>query len=165
MLKYAFTFCLYTCSLFAWGQDAKFWHWKDLEKEGVHGVSLFKAQQLLIESKLKPTPIVIAILDGGIDTNHHQIRPLLWNNPKEIPGNQIDDDKNGYIDDIHGWNFLGNATGQNVDKASDEKSRIYHRYKNEFKQEELDSVNWDAKKKSTYTSWRQAAAGIAAAHC
>ncbi len=160
MLKYAFTFCLYTCSLFAWGQDAKFWHWKDLEKEGVHGVSLFKAQQLLIESKLKPTPIVIAILDGGIDTNHHQIRPLLWNNPKEIPGNQIDDDKNGYIDDIHGWNFLGNATGQNVDKASDEKSRIYHRYKNEFKQEELDSVNWDAKKKSTYTSWRQAAAEI-----
>jgi len=160
MLKYAFTFCLYTCSLFAWGQDAKFWHWKDLEKEGVHGVSLFKAQQLLIESKLKPTPIVIAILDGGIDTNHHQIRPLLWNNPKEIPGNQIDDDKNGYIDDIHGWNFLGNATGQNVDKASDEKSRIYHRYKNEFKQEKLDSVNWDAKKKSTYTSWRQAAAEI-----
>ncbi len=160
MLKYAFTFCLYTCSLFAWGQDAKFWHWKDLEKEGVHGVSLFKAQQLLIESNLKPTPIVIAILDGGIDTNHHQIRPLLWNNPKEIPGNQIDDDKNGYIDDIHGWNFLGNATGQNVDKASDEKSRIYHRYKNEFKQEELDSVNWDAKKKSTYTSWRQAAAEI-----
>jgi len=160
MLKYAFTFCLYTCSLFAWGQDAKFWHWKDLEKEGVHGVSLFKAQQLLIESKLKPTPIVIAILDGGIDTNHHQIRPLLWNNPKEIPGNQIDDDKNGYIDDIHGWNFLGNAAGQNVDKASDEKSRIYHRYKNEFKQEKLDSVNWDAKKKSTYTSWRQAAAEI-----
>ena len=160
MLKYAFTFCLYTCSLFAWGQDAKFWHWKDLEKEGVHGVSLFKAQQLLIESKLKPTPIVIAILDGGIDTNHHQIRPLLWNNPKEIPGNQIDDDKNGYIDDIHGWNFLGNSAGQNVDKASDEKSRIYHRYKNEFKQEKLDSVNWDAKKKSTYTSWRQAAAEI-----
>ena len=160
MLKYALTLCLYTCSLFVWGQDTKFWHWKDLEKDGVHGVSLFKAQQLLIDLKLKPAPIVIAILDGGIDTNHLQIKPLLWNNTKEIPGNHLDDDKNGYIDDLHGWNFLGNAAGKNISKASDEKSRIYHRYKSEFKQDNLDSVNWDLKKKQTYKIWQQAAAEI-----
>ena len=158
MLKYALTLCLYTCSLFVWGQDTKFWHWKDLEKDGVHGVSLFKAQQLLIDLKLKPAPIVIAILDGGIDTNHLQIKPLLWNNPNEIPGNHLDDDKNGYIDDLHGWNFLGNAAGQNINKASDEKSRIYHRYKSEFKQDNLDSATWDLKKKQTYKIWQQAAA-------
>jgi len=157
MYKFILTLFLYTCSLFAWGQDAKFWHWKDLEKDGVHGVSLFKAQQLLLDLKLKPTPIIIAVLDGGIDTAHLQIEPLLWNNPKEIPGNAVDDDKNGYIDDVHGWNFLGNAAGENINKASDEKSRIYHRYKNEFKKDNLDSASWDLNKKQTYKIWQQAA--------
>jgi hypothetical protein len=158
MYKFILTFFLYTCSLFAWGQDATFWHWKDLEKDGVHGVSLFKAQQLLKDLKLKPTPIIIAVLDGGIDTTHPQIKPMLWNNPKEIPGNGLDDDQNGYVDDVHGWNFLGNAAGENINKASDEKSRIYHRYKNEFKKDKLDSAAWDIKKKQDFYTWQQASA-------
>jgi len=160
MRRLILTIFLYTCSLFAWGQDAKFWHWKDLEKDGVHGVSLFKAQQLIKDLKLKPSPVIIAVLDGGIDTAHIQIKPLLWNNPKEIPGNALDDDKNGYIDDVHGWNFLGNAAGENINKASDEKSRVYHRYKNEFKQDKLDSTSWDLTKKQAYKIWQQAAAEI-----
>jgi subtilisin family serine protease len=157
MSKFILTFLLYTCSLFAWGQDTKFWHWKDLEKDSVHGVSLYKAQQLLLDLKLKPTPIIIAVLDGGIDTTHPQIKPYLWNNPKEIPGNALDDDKNGYIDDLHGWNFLGNTNGENINKASDEKSRVYHRFKNEFKQANLDSTSWDLTKKQTFKIWQQAA--------
>ena len=64
------------------------------------------------------------------------------------------------MDDLHGWNFLGNAAGQNINKASDEKSRIYHRYKSEFKQDNLDSTIWDLKKKQTYKIWQQAAAEI-----
>jgi subtilisin family serine protease len=158
MRRLILTIFLYTCSQIVWGQDAKFWHWKDLEKDGVHGVSLFKAQQLLTDLKLKPTPVIIAVLDGGIDTAHNQIKPLLWINPKEIPGNALDDDKNGYVDDLHGWNFLGNAAGENINKASDEKSRIYHRFKNEFKQDYLDSASWDAKKKQDFYTWQQAAA-------
>jgi subtilisin family serine protease len=160
MSKFILTLLLYTCSLFAWGQDAKFWHWKDLEKDGVHGVSLFKAQQLLLDLKIKPTPIIIAVLDGGIDTAHPQIKPKLWRNPKEIPGNALDDDKNGYIDDLHGWNFLGNANGENINKASDEKSRVYHRYKNEFKQDKIDSTSWDLTKKQAFKIWQQAATEI-----
>ena len=160
MYKFFLTLILYTCSLFVWGQDTKFWHWKDLEKDGVHGVSLFKAQQLLVDLKLKPIPIIIAVLDGGIDTTHPQIKPILWRNPKEIPGNALDDDKNGYVDDLHGWNFLGNAAGENINKASDEKSRVYHRYKNEFKQDKLDSTSWDLTKKQAYKIWQQAAAEI-----
>lgn len=158
MFKFILTVCLYSFSMMALGQNAKFWHWKDLEKDGVHGVSLFKAQQLLLDLKLKPNPVIIAVLDGGIDTNHVQIKPILWSNAKEIPGNALDDDKNGYIDDVHGWNFLGNAAGQNINKASDEKSRIYHRYQSEFKQDQLDSTAWDASKKQTYQMWKQAAA-------
>ena len=160
MYKFFLTLLLYTCSLFVWGQDTKFWHWKDLEKDGVHGVSLFKAQQLLVDLKLKPIPIIIAVLDGGIDTTHPQIKPILWRNPKEIPGNALDDDKNGFVDDLHGWNFLGNAAGENINKASDEKSRVYHRYKNEFKQDKLDSTSWDLTKKQAYKIWQQAAAEI-----
>jgi hypothetical protein len=60
------------------------------------------------------------------------LKNKLWTNPKEIPKNGVDDDKNGYIDDIHGWNFLGGKDGQNIDKAADEKSRIYHRFKSQF---------------------------------
>ena len=160
MLKYVLSFCLYTCSLFAWGQDATFWHWKDLEKDGVHGVSLYQAQQQLMNLKIQPTPVVIAVLDGGIDTSHQQIKPFLWRNLKEIPGNQIDDDRNGYIDDVHGWNFLGNALGLNINKAAAEKARIYHQYKNEFKQAIIDSTNWDQKKKLSYKMWQQAATEI-----
>lgn len=158
MLKYGLTLLMYTCSLFAWGQDTQFWHWKDLAKDGVHGVSLTEAHQKLIALKLTPTPIVIAVLDGGIDTSHPQIKPFLWKNAKEIPGNQLDDDKNGYVDDYYGWNFLGNAHGVNINKAAAEKSRVYHRYKKEFNQAALDSSQWNQEKKKMYLTWKQAAA-------
>lgn len=158
MLKYGLTLLMYTCSLFAWGQDTQFWHWKDLAKDGVHGVSLTEAHQKLTALKLTATPIVIAVLDGGIDTSHPQIKPFLWKNAKEIPGNQLDDDKNGYVDDYYGWNFLGNAHGVNINKAAAEKSRVYHRYKKEFNQAALDSSQWNQEKKKTYLTWKQAAA-------
>lgn len=158
MLKYGLTLLMYTCSLFAWGQATQFWHWKDLAKDGVHGVSLTEAHQKLTALKLTPTSIVIAVLDGGIDTSHPQIKPFLWKNAKEIPGNQLDDDKNGYVDDYYGWNFLGNAHGVNINKAAAEKSRVYHRYKKEFNQAALDSSQWNQEKKKTYLTWKQAAA-------
>lgn len=158
MLKYGLTLLMYTCSLFAWGQATQFWHWKDLAKDGVHGVSLKEAHQKLISLKLKPSPIVVAVLDGGIDTSHPQIKPYLWKNPKEIPGNQLDDDKNGYVDDFYGWNFLGNANGNNINKAAAEKSRVYHRYKKEFNPSTLDSSQWNQEKKQAYLIWKQAAA-------
>lgn len=85
------------------------WHWKDYDQDSIHGISLLKAYQLLSTLSIKPTPIVVAVMDGGIDTNHLALKPKLWVNGKEIPGNGIDDDHNGYIDDIHGWNFLGEA--------------------------------------------------------
>jgi hypothetical protein len=56
----------------------------------------------------------------------------MWVNPKEIAGNGIDDDKNGYVDDVHGWNFLGGKDGRNVGKDSYEAARVYHRYKSKF---------------------------------
>lgn len=52
--------------------------------------------------------IIVAVIDTGIDVNHEDIKNNLWKNPGEIPGNGIDDDKNGFIDDVYGWNFVSN---------------------------------------------------------
>lgn len=50
--------------------------------------------------------IVVAVIDTGIDPDHSDLFPNLWRNSKEIPGNGIDDDRNGYVDDIWGWDFV-----------------------------------------------------------
>lgn len=136
------------------------WHWKDYQKDTVHGISLRQAYQYLATINNKPSPIIVAVMDGGVDTNHMDLKSKLWTNPKEISSNGIDDDKNGYVDDIHGWNFLGGKDGQNIDKAADEKSRIYHRYKSQF--ENITDTN-DLKtelQKNQYHVWKQTAKEI-----
>ena len=96
-------------NLVAYGQDAKppkNWYNLDLEQDGYLGISTYKAEKLLLKGK-SHVPIVVAVIDGGVDIDHPGISPYMWTNVKEIPGNGIDDDHNGFIDDIHGWNFLG----------------------------------------------------------
>ncbi len=133
------------------------WHWKDYDQDSIHGISLLKAYQLLSTLSIKPTPIVVAVMDGGIDTNHLALKPKLWVNGKEIPGNGIDDDRNGYIDDIHGWNFLGGSNGENINKAAAEKSRIYHQYKSLYEIANLDTTQFTKAQLNNYRIWKQAA--------
>ena len=82
------------------------WQNLDLKSDGVFGISTEKAYKDIIKGK-KSSPIVVAVIDGGIDIEHEDLKKVLWVNQKEIPGNGIDDDKNGYVDDVHGWNFIG----------------------------------------------------------
>ena len=84
----------------------KSWSFMDLAKDTVPGMSVDKAYDEIIKNKKGKTTIV-AVIDSGIDINHEDLQNVIWTNPNEIPNNGIDDDKNGYIDDIHGWNFLG----------------------------------------------------------
>jgi len=77
---------------------------------------------------LKPQPIIVAVLDSGVDIDHEDLKNKLWTNEDEIPGNGIDDDGNGYIDDVHGWNYLGNSLGINVDQDTLEVTREYKKY-------------------------------------
>ena len=86
------------------------------------GMQTDKAYQLL-KSK-KPKAVIVAVIDSGVDIEHEDLQGKIWTNEKEIPKNEIDDDKNGYIDDVHGWNFLGNKKGQDLDAARLEKTRI-----------------------------------------
>jgi subtilisin family serine protease len=140
--------------------SSKNWHWKDFNKDSVHGISLLKAYENLATINKRPTPIIVAVLDGGIDTNHIELKPRLWLNSKEIPNNGIDDDHNGYVDDIHGWNFIGGKDGRNIDKAADEKSRIYHKYKSVFENITDIAQLKTAEQKSLYQIWKQAALEI-----
>jgi subtilisin family serine protease len=74
--------------------------------------------------KKKSTTVIVAVIDSGIDIEHKDLKGKIWTNTDEIPNNGIDDDNNGYIDDIHGWNFLGSPDGKNQDGARLEKTRI-----------------------------------------
>jgi len=82
------------------------WQNLDLQQDTVFGISTEKAYTTLLKDK-KPHPVIVAIIDGGVDTAHEDLRQVLWSNPKEIPGNGIDDEHDGYIDDVHGWDFIG----------------------------------------------------------
>ena len=138
-------------------QSAKNWQWKEFEKDSVHGISLAKAKQILNQLPQIPSPIIVAILDGGIDTNHIDLKSRLWTNRFEIPKNNIDDDHNGYIDDLHGWNFLGAKDGQNINKLPSEKARIYHAHKALYEHQLIDTTILDKKSKKQYQNWLTAA--------
>lgn len=106
------------------------WYNLDFQKDGVMGISTEKAYELL--KGRKSTPVVVAVLDSGVDIKHEDLKDVLWTNPKEIPGNGKDDDGNGYIDDVHGWNFLGNAKGENVTYDNLEVTRLIRLYEPKY---------------------------------
>jgi subtilisin family serine protease len=86
------------------------WQNLDLKTDSVFGISTEKAYNELLKGK-KHVTVLVAVIDGGVDVNHEDLKKVIWNNPKEIAGNKKDDDKNGYADDIHGWDFIGSAKG------------------------------------------------------
>ncbi len=108
------------------GPTPKDWHMLDPEVDRFYGIGVEKVYQTILQNKPAKKEVVVAVIDSGIDTTHEDLKPVLWRNKKEIPGNGIDDDQNGYVDDIHGWNFLGGKDGRNVGKDSYEGARVYH---------------------------------------
>ncbi len=110
----------------------KQWHQQDQATTGFYGISLDKAYGFLKTKKLKSKQVLVAVIDSGIDTLQEDLKPILWTNPREIPNNGIDDDGNGYVDDIHGWNFLGGKDGRNVTKDSYEAARVYNKMKEKY---------------------------------
>ena len=109
--------------------DLKRWSHLDLLKDSIPGMSVDKAYEMLLKDK-KSTTVIVGVIDSGVDIAHEDLKANVWTNSKEIAGNGIDDDNNGYIDDIHGWNFLGKATQENLEmtriiKKGDDGSEMY----------------------------------------
>ncbi|MEJ6982541.1 S8 family peptidase [Pedobacter sp. P351] len=105
------------------------WQNLDLQRDGVMGISTERAYELL---KGKPsTPVVVAVIDGGVDEEHEDLKAVMWKNTKEIAGNNKDDDKNGYVDDLYGWNFLGSQDG-NVRYDNLEVVRLVRKLKDKY---------------------------------
>lgn len=87
------------------------WFNLDLVENGFFGISTEKAYRDILKDMKPKQKVIVAVIDGGVDINHEDLKDVLWTNKKEIPGNGIDDDGNGYIDDVQGWNFIGSKKG------------------------------------------------------
>jgi subtilisin family serine protease len=103
-------------------------NWWLLEaRDGFPGIAAERAFRELLAGRAPRDTIVVAIIDSGVETVHPALVPYLWRNPGEVPGNGTDDDANGYVDDVHGWSFLGGPDGRNVEHDTYEVTRLYAR--------------------------------------
>lgn len=139
-------------------QYYKGWHHGDLDSNAVYGTSTERAYKELIKNTQPRKKIIVAVIDSGIDTVHEDLKPVLWVNKKEIPNNGIDDDKNGYKDDVYGWNFIGGKDGRNVGKDSYEGARIYYQLKKLFGADSINEKNLDEEKAVQYRLYKKVAA-------
>ena len=120
--------------------ELKTWPHRDLLTTGYPGISLAEAYKALKGRKAQT--VIVGVVDSGVDINHEDLKSIIWTNPKEIPNNGIDDDKNGYVDDVHGWNFLGEINQDNLeyvrilkkgDTSDPDYKRAEEKYDKEFK--------------------------------
>lgn len=120
-------------------EQYKHWGHADLLTDTIPGMSVIKAYQDILNER-EGKKVIVGVVDSGIDINHEDLKNVIWVNEDEIPGNGIDDDKNGFADDIHGWNFLGASNDENLEmtrivKRGDNGSDAYKSAKAEFDKE------------------------------
>lgn len=109
-------------------KDLMTWYHKDFASTNVYGVNTQNAYKFLEAKGLKPKTVIVGVLDSGVQVDHPGLIKNIWTNPNEIPNNGKDDDGNGYIDDVHGWNFIGGKNGDVYDDNL-EVTRVVKKYK------------------------------------
>ena len=109
-------------------KDLMTWYHKDFSATNVYGVNTQNAYKYLEAKGLSPKPVVVAVVDSGVEVDHPGLIKNMWKNVNEVPNNGKDDDGNGYIDDVYGWNFLG-GKGGDVDVDNMEVTRVVKKYK------------------------------------
>jgi subtilisin family serine protease len=126
------------------------WFLLDPETDFFQGVSAERVYNTLLKGKPSRT-VIVAVIDSGVDIFHEDLKDVIWVNPKEIPDNDVDDDKNGYVDDVHGWNFIGGKNG-NVNEDTYELTREYVRLKPKY--EQADEKKIGKKQQAEYAYWK-----------
>jgi subtilisin family serine protease len=123
---------------------AKDWLTLDPTTDSVAGISLAKAYQLL-EGRKSET-VIVAVIDNGVDIAHEDLKNIIWTNKKEVPNNGIDDDRNGYIDDLHGWNFRGAKDGTIIENEQAGATQIYVAWRNKYEKADTNRLSQDEKR-------------------
>lgn len=125
-----FLFCVSAASVaqnaVSTGHDSEQRDWKNLDyaTHKIYGTSTDKAFGELIGSRQPKKKVVVAVIDSGVDIEHEDLSGSIWTNADEIPENGLDDDHNGYVDDVHGWNFLVDAEGNDLVHTNLEATRV-----------------------------------------
>lgn len=128
------TILLCICRIGLFSQSAlnpvheKDWYKLDPVADSIAGIGFYKAKSLMQDRS--SVPVIVAVIDNGVDIRHTALRDHIWTNTKEIPGNGIDDDHNGYIDDIHAWNFRGAEDGTIIENEQAGATQIVAGWKN-----------------------------------
>lgn len=133
--------------------NLKSWHLKDILEDTIPGISLKKAYEKIGDQELEE--VIVAVIDTEIDIQHEDLKENIWTNPNEIPNNDKDDDQNGYIDDIHGWNFIGNKKRQSILYSNMSSIRVLRYYDEKFA-ETKGQRKLSAKGKENYQKYMRA---------
>lgn len=128
------------------------WQRKNISGK-IMGTNTQKAYDEIIQGQPAKKQIIVAVIDAGVDIYHEDLRDNIWVNKEEIKDNGIDDDGNGYIDDVNGWNFLGNSEGENIDVTTLEKTRIHQTLAPRF--EGVREANVAAEDKEDYALFKK----------
>jgi len=115
------------------------WHTKDVYTDSIVGISLEKAYKTLLKDK-KGEEVIVAVIDTEIDKSHQDLKDYMWINSDEVVGNNLDDDKNGYVDDYYGWNFIGNQNKQNILYTNYDYVRYVKKYDSIFSAKNLEDI-------------------------
>jgi len=128
-------------------ETEKAWSSKDLVKDTIPGMSVELAYNEFVKGG--GVPVIVGVVDSGVDIDHEDLKNKIWTNAKEIPNNNKDDDNNGYVDDIHGWNFLGDVVDEQL-----EFSRIIQKYEPMYKGKDLSEI--PKKEQETFKMYKSA---------
>lgn len=141
--------------------EKKNWGHLDLVRDTIPGMAVDRAYEEIIKGK-KGKKVIVAVIDSGIDIDHEDLDDVIWTNEDEIPNNGKDDDNNGYVDDIHGWNFLGDAYNEQLEyvRILASGNTSHPRYEEAKTTYESEYQTWTARK----TQYDQIAQAVNNAH-
>jgi subtilisin family serine protease len=120
------------------------------------GLGTNEAYRTVLANRTPKQTVTVAIIDSGVDIDHEDLQPVIWANDDEVPGNGVDDDQNGYVDDVHGWNFIGGPDGQSVEYDTFELTRLYTNLHERFA--DVDSSEVPPMARDAYARYRRIAA-------
>lgn len=128
-------------------EEIQKWSHADISTDSIPGMSIEQAYEFVANKK--GTTVVVAVIDSGIDIDHEDLKDNIWINSDEIAGNGKDDDSNGYIDDVNGWNFLGGQKGKSTPEQL-EITRIYGQLNSKYNGKPEEDLSKKEKKEYAY---------------